>query len=164
LTSIIRSTSAYCIKPSVGYSHGSSSNSFGFHISSGMEFWLQGLGGIFLISVTRESIHRGDIFCRSLFCWFALANIATSVIMSVTGAAPFNGASDQGLGVAYISVFLLVFLLHPCSHSPLISHGLPACRCMALMIVLPLHRVDIWLQLCKHMLLFCIFAHLLISK
>jgi auxin efflux carrier family protein len=31
--------------------------------------------------------------------------------MSVTGAAPFNGASDQGLGVAYISVFLLVFLV-----------------------------------------------------
>lgn len=41
-----------------------------------------------------------------------LANIATSVIMSVTGAAPFNGASDQSLSVAYISAFILVFLVN----------------------------------------------------
>lgn len=31
--------------------------------------------------------------------------------MSVTGAAPFNGTSDQNLSVAYISAFILVFLV-----------------------------------------------------
>jgi cytochrome b subunit of formate dehydrogenase len=44
--------------------------------------------------------------------WFILADVATSVIMSVTGAAPFNGASDQSLSVAYISAFILVFLVN----------------------------------------------------
>ena len=46
------------------------------------------------------------------FCWFAFANVATAVIMSVTGAAPFNGTSDQNLSVAYISAFILVFLVN----------------------------------------------------
>lgn len=36
---------------------------------------------------------------------------ATAVIMSVCGAAPFNGVKDQTLAVAYISAFLLVFLV-----------------------------------------------------
>ena len=45
------------------------------------------------------------------FYLFAFANVATAVIMSVTGAAPFNGSSDQNLSVAYISAFILVFLV-----------------------------------------------------
>ena len=31
--------------------------------------------------------------------------------MSLTEAAPFNGTSDQNLSVAYISVFVLVFIV-----------------------------------------------------
>lgn len=36
---------------------------------------------------------------------------ATSVIMSITGAAPFNSEKDQTLAVAYISAFILVFMV-----------------------------------------------------
>ena len=36
-------------------------------------------------------------------------NLATAVILSISGSAPFNGTSDQNLAVAYISVFILVF-------------------------------------------------------
>ncbi|KAF8808185.1 hypothetical protein BYT27DRAFT_7190314 [Phlegmacium glaucopus] len=43
--------------------------------------------------------------------WANVGDIPTSVIMSVTGAAPFHGASDQSLAVAYISAFILVFLV-----------------------------------------------------
>ncbi|THH16078.1 hypothetical protein EW146_g4493 [Bondarzewia mesenterica] len=38
-------------------------------------------------------------------------DIPTSVIMSITGVAPFNGSSDQTLSVAYISAFILVFFV-----------------------------------------------------
>ena len=38
-------------------------------------------------------------------------NIATSVVMSVTGAAPFTGIEDQTLAVAYISAFILVAMV-----------------------------------------------------
>ena len=51
-------------------------------------------------------------FGAHFFYWFGFANVATSVIMSVTGAAPFNGTSDQNLSVAYISAFVLVFLVN----------------------------------------------------
>lgn len=37
--------------------------------------------------------------------------LATAVIMSITGAAPFQGIEDQNLAVAYISAFILVFLV-----------------------------------------------------
>ena len=36
---------------------------------------------------------------------------ATAVIMSITGAAPFNPSTDQNLSVAYISAFILVFVV-----------------------------------------------------
>lgn len=36
---------------------------------------------------------------------------ATAVLMSVTGSAPFNGAADQTLAVAYISAFILIFVV-----------------------------------------------------
>jgi hypothetical protein len=31
--------------------------------------------------------------------------------MSITGAAPFNAATDRDLSVAYISAFILVFMV-----------------------------------------------------
>ncbi|KZP31912.1 hypothetical protein FIBSPDRAFT_916594 [Athelia psychrophila] len=43
--------------------------------------------------------------------WGNYGDIPTSVVMSITGAAPFNGASDQTLSVAYISAFILVFFM-----------------------------------------------------
>ncbi|KIM40479.1 hypothetical protein M413DRAFT_445931 [Hebeloma cylindrosporum] len=43
--------------------------------------------------------------------WGNVGDIPTSVIMSVTGAAPFMGVEDQTLAVAYISAFILVFML-----------------------------------------------------
>lgn len=41
--------------------------------------------------------------------WANVGDIPTSVLMSITGAAPFNGTSDQTLSVAYVSAFILVF-------------------------------------------------------
>ena len=38
-------------------------------------------------------------------------DIPTSVVMSITGAAPFSGTSDQTLSVAYVSAFILVFVV-----------------------------------------------------
>ncbi|KAF8552179.1 auxin efflux carrier transmembrane protein [Imleria badia] len=43
--------------------------------------------------------------------WGNVGDIPLSVLMSLTAAAPFNGASDQNLAVAYIAVFNLVFLI-----------------------------------------------------
>ncbi|KAJ7582538.1 auxin efflux carrier transmembrane protein [Mycena floridula] len=45
-----------------------------------------------------------------------VADIPTSVIMSITAAAPFGGTSDQNLAVAYISAILLVYMVtfFPC--------------------------------------------------
>ncbi|KAF8968094.1 auxin efflux carrier [Flammula alnicola] len=43
--------------------------------------------------------------------WGNVGDIPTSVIMSVTGAAPFHGVADQNLAVAYISAFILVFMV-----------------------------------------------------
>ncbi|KAE9404999.1 hypothetical protein BT96DRAFT_955440 [Gymnopus androsaceus JB14] len=42
--------------------------------------------------------------------WGNYGDIPTSVIMSITGAAPFGG-SDQTLSVAYISAFILVYMI-----------------------------------------------------
>lgn len=41
-------------------------------------------------------------------------DLATSVVLSLTAAAPFNGTADQNLAVAYIGVFTLVFLVRSC--------------------------------------------------
>lgn len=68
-------------------------------------------GGWANVGDIRESIYIADIFWCSFFLLVCFANVATSVIMSVTGAAPFNGSSDQNLSVAYISAFILVFLV-----------------------------------------------------
>ncbi|KAF8988452.1 auxin efflux carrier [Cyathus striatus] len=43
--------------------------------------------------------------------WGNVGDIPTSVIMSITGSAPFSGIGDQNLAIAYISVFLLVYLV-----------------------------------------------------
>ena len=60
-------------------------------------------GEIMGISVSHSSIES----YVSILCKCA----ATSVLLSLTGAAPFNGTSDQNLSVAYISAFILVFLV-----------------------------------------------------
>ena len=98
------------MKPSVFYLHGLSNNFSGFRISLGMEFWSQAVGRMSVIFVSPIYILR-TYFDAHSFYWFGFANVATSVIMSVTGAAPFNGTSDQNLSVAYISAFVLVFLV-----------------------------------------------------
>ncbi|KAH9481484.1 Protein ECM3 [Psilocybe cubensis] len=43
--------------------------------------------------------------------WGNVGDIPTAVIMSITGAAPFRGVQDQNLAVAYISAFILVFMV-----------------------------------------------------
>jgi len=43
--------------------------------------------------------------------WGNYGDIPTSVVMSITGAAPFNGTTDQTLAVAYLSAFVLVFFV-----------------------------------------------------
>ncbi|KAH7905444.1 auxin efflux carrier [Hygrophoropsis aurantiaca] len=41
--------------------------------------------------------------------WGNVGDIPTSVVMSITAAAPFNGTEDENLAVAYIGAFLLVW-------------------------------------------------------
>lgn len=43
--------------------------------------------------------------------WGNYGDIPTSVVMSITGAAPFSGTTDQTLSVAYVSAFILVFMV-----------------------------------------------------
>ncbi|TFK61582.1 hypothetical protein BDN72DRAFT_828151 [Pluteus cervinus] len=43
--------------------------------------------------------------------WSNWGDLPTAFIMSITGAAPFNSSTDPTLAVAYISVFLLVFMI-----------------------------------------------------
>ncbi|KAJ6551977.1 auxin efflux carrier [Mycena capillaripes] len=43
--------------------------------------------------------------------WGNYGDIPTAVVMSITGAAPFNGTTDQTLSVAYIAGFLLVYMI-----------------------------------------------------
>ncbi|KAJ7708205.1 auxin efflux carrier [Mycena rosella] len=43
--------------------------------------------------------------------WSNYGDIPTAVVMSITGAAPFNGTADQTLSVAYIAGFLLVYMI-----------------------------------------------------
>ncbi|KAJ7150472.1 auxin efflux carrier transmembrane protein [Mycena crocata] len=43
--------------------------------------------------------------------WGNYGDIPTAVVMSITGAAPFNGTADQTLSVAYISGLLLVYMI-----------------------------------------------------
>jgi len=53
-------------------------------------------------------IHSSHLNVELLFRSYL---IATAVIMSVTGATPFQGTNDQNLSVAYISAFILVFMV-----------------------------------------------------
>ncbi|EJD04584.1 auxin efflux carrier [Fomitiporia mediterranea MF3/22] len=43
--------------------------------------------------------------------WSNVGDVPTAVIMSVTGAAPFNPSTDQTLAVAYLSAFIIVFFI-----------------------------------------------------
>ncbi|KAF7325024.1 Auxin efflux carrier transmembrane protein [Mycena kentingensis (nom. inval.)] len=43
--------------------------------------------------------------------WGNWGDIPNAVVMSITGAAPFNGTTDQNLGVAYVAGFIMVYML-----------------------------------------------------
>ncbi|KAJ7474875.1 auxin efflux carrier transmembrane protein [Mycena latifolia] len=43
--------------------------------------------------------------------WSNWGDIPTAVVMSITGATPFNGSTDQTLSVAYIAGFILVYMI-----------------------------------------------------
>ncbi|KAL5534864.1 hypothetical protein ACEPAG_1329 [Sanghuangporus baumii] len=43
--------------------------------------------------------------------WSNVGDIPTSVIMSITGSAPFNGSTDQTVAVAYLAAFIIVFFI-----------------------------------------------------
>ncbi|KAJ7438095.1 auxin efflux carrier transmembrane protein [Mycena galericulata] len=43
--------------------------------------------------------------------WSNYGDIPTAVVMSITGAAPFNGTADQTLSVAYMAGFILVYMI-----------------------------------------------------
>ncbi|KAI5115335.1 hypothetical protein M0805_008880, partial [Coniferiporia weirii] len=43
--------------------------------------------------------------------WGNVGDVPTAVIMSITGNAPFNSATDQTLSVAYVAAFILVFFV-----------------------------------------------------
>ncbi|KAF9231740.1 auxin efflux carrier [Melanogaster broomeanus] len=43
--------------------------------------------------------------------WGNVGDIPTSVVMSIMASAPFNGTEDENLAVAYISAFILVFMI-----------------------------------------------------
>lgn len=83
---------------------GSLSNSFGCRIDSDMESLSLEDGEMWAISVS--SLNVSQIIGINI-----IFHIATSVIMSLTGAAPFQGVEDQNLAVAYISAFILVFMV-----------------------------------------------------
>ncbi|KAJ8515914.1 hypothetical protein ONZ45_g6722 [Pleurotus djamor] len=55
--------------------------------------------------------------------WGNYGDIPTSVVMSITGSAPFIASTDQALSVAYMSAFILVFAitLFPCGGHQLIA-------------------------------------------
>ncbi|KAJ7143748.1 auxin efflux carrier [Mycena epipterygia] len=55
--------------------------------------------------------------------WGNYGDIPTSIVISITGAAPFNGASDQTLGVAYIAGLSLFYMI---TFFPLGGHKLIA--------------------------------------
>ena len=54
---------------------------------------------------------RKDSLSASTFVLLTILSVATSVILSVTGSAPFRGSKDQDLAIAYMSVFVLVFMV-----------------------------------------------------
>ncbi|KAJ3826869.1 auxin efflux carrier [Lentinula raphanica] len=83
------------------------------------------LGPLILVAVIYEVMGMGMAWLTRIFFWVPhrfrygilaaggwanVGDIPTSVVMSITGAAPFGG-SDQTLSVAYISAFILVYMI-----------------------------------------------------
>ncbi|KAG7441381.1 auxin efflux carrier [Guyanagaster necrorhizus] len=84
------------------------------------------LGPLLLICVIYQALSVGIAWLTKQFFWVPhrfrygilvaggwanYGDIPTAVIMSITGASPFNGDSDQNLSVAYISVFILYYMM-----------------------------------------------------
>ncbi|KAF7983571.1 hypothetical protein HWV62_21168 [Athelia sp. TMB] len=74
---------------------------------------IKALGPLVLVGILYEIIGIVIAWFGILVAggWGNYGDIPTSVIMSITGAAPFNGTADQTLSVAYISAFILVFFM-----------------------------------------------------
>ncbi|KAG6813007.1 hypothetical protein H0H92_014744 [Tricholoma furcatifolium] len=87
---------------------------------------ISALGPLILVAILYEAIGLAMAWIVKQFFWVPhrfrygvlvaggwgnYGDIPTSVIVSVAGAAPFNGTTDQNLAVAYISAFILVFML-----------------------------------------------------
>ncbi|ESK98283.1 membrane protein [Moniliophthora roreri MCA 2997] len=76
--------------------------------------FLYGAIGIAVAYITKQLFwipHRFRYGILVAGGWSNWGDIPTSVIMSLTSAAPFGGPQDQTLAVAYISVFILVYLI-----------------------------------------------------
>ncbi|KAL4063746.1 auxin efflux carrier [Scleroderma yunnanense] len=43
--------------------------------------------------------------------WANIGDIPTAIVMSLMASAPFNGTQDENLAVAYLSVFVLVYII-----------------------------------------------------
>ncbi|KDR79028.1 hypothetical protein GALMADRAFT_224281 [Galerina marginata CBS 339.88] len=84
------------------------------------------LGPLILVAVLYEALGALLAYIVKLFFWVPhrfrygvivaggwgnVGDIPTAVILSVTGAPPFQGVDDQNLSVAYISAFILVFMV-----------------------------------------------------
>ncbi|GAA6025091.1 hypothetical protein JCM8202_001658 [Rhodotorula sphaerocarpa] len=73
-------------------------------------FFYQALPGA-LGMVIRSFTKTPRLFRRGIVCAYMFGNwgdLPTSVVQSVMAGAPFNGEEDETLGIAFISIFILV--------------------------------------------------------
>ncbi|PFH47690.1 hypothetical protein AMATHDRAFT_67133 [Amanita thiersii Skay4041] len=99
---------------------------------------IHALGPLILVSVLYELIgmliawvigkffwvpHRFRYGLLVAGCWGNVGDLPTSVLLSLTAAEPFHKDTDQNLSIAYISAFILVFMvtLFPCGGHKLIA-------------------------------------------
>ncbi|KAG7448832.1 uncharacterized protein BT62DRAFT_992790 [Guyanagaster necrorhizus] len=75
------------------------------------------LGSLFAIGATYQFMGTGSYWVIEQFFWvphrfrYGMLAAAMAVIMSITGAAPFNGEADQDLAVAYVSALILYYMI-----------------------------------------------------
>ncbi|TFY76519.1 hypothetical protein EWM64_g7491 [Hericium alpestre] len=87
---------------------------------------IHNLGPLVLVAIIYEALGMALAWLVTQFFWVPhrfrygilvagafgnVGDIPTSVIMSITASAPFSGAQDQNLAVAYIAAFILVFFI-----------------------------------------------------
>ncbi|KAG7441091.1 auxin efflux carrier [Guyanagaster necrorhizus] len=76
----------------------------------GAIYQFMGIGLSWLIKQFFWVPHRFRYGMLAAGGWGNYGDIPTAVIMSITGAAPFNGEADQDLAVAYISALILYYM------------------------------------------------------